>query len=368
MLTLFIFFFINSCNPVNFLRKVFLKLNFSESGFHLAYGFAVDFITGNVYITENIYNDISVCSKNGSFCKILVKKDVQDPRVIALHPRKGKMYWTEFGQNPKISVASMDGSSHKPLITDLRKPNGLTVDWNSDRLYWTNGKFEGSDGSIESCRLDGSDRKLFVTNVAMNPYYIAIFQDILFCSDLMLQSISSFDKVTGKYRKSIVTDSERIHGLYMYDPSVQNFDVNPCESDPCSHFCLLNDNSTYTCACPRYYILAANKHICIPVDEMDPILFYASEKNIQAIRLKPDSSNYYPYIIADELNLAMDVGFYNDTVYWTDFARPSKRIQRIKQGEDRINVISRNCYRFIFHFNCYFFIPESVWNPDTTYT
>lgn len=304
-----------------------------------------------------------MCSNNGSFCKSLIDVNIKDPRAIALHPQKGKMYWTEFGQNPRIAVATMDGSSHESLISDLLQPNGLTVDWNNDRLYWTNGAVEQALGSIESCRLDGSDRRLFVTTVTMNPFYVAVFQDLLFYSDYDLQNIVAYDKVTRNYRKSVVTDEERIHGLYMYDPSVQNFDVNPCQSDPCSHLCLLNDNKSYTCACPRNMILAANKHMCIPIREMDPILFYASETNIQAIRLKSDLTNYYyPYIVADQLNLAVDVSFYNNTVYWTDFAKPSKRIQRIKHDEDRIDVISCNCYRFIFHINCYFFIL------DTTYT
>jgi len=39
------------------------------------------------------------------------------------------MYWTDWGSNPKIEQAAMDGSLRRSIVTgNLGWPNGLTID------------------------------------------------------------------------------------------------------------------------------------------------------------------------------------------------------------------------------------------------
>lgn len=88
----------------------------------------VDFITGNIYFTDNGFQHIAVCSNNGRFCKSLITENVQKPRAIVLYPQKGKLYWSDWGTNAMIAVASMDGTMNKPLVTDnIHWPNGLAL-------------------------------------------------------------------------------------------------------------------------------------------------------------------------------------------------------------------------------------------------
>lgn len=53
---------------------------------------------------------IAVCSNDGKHCKSLIVENVERPRSIALYPQEGRMYWSEWGQEPMIGVAHMDGT------------------------------------------------------------------------------------------------------------------------------------------------------------------------------------------------------------------------------------------------------------------
>ena len=47
------------------------------------------------------------------------------------------MYYTDWGRNPRIERASMAGRNPQQLInTDVGWPNGLTIDFDEDMMYW----------------------------------------------------------------------------------------------------------------------------------------------------------------------------------------------------------------------------------------
>lgn len=168
------------------------------------------------------------------------------------------MYWTDWGANPMIAVASMDGTMIEALISEnIHWPNGLTIDWPNDRLYWVDAKLK----SIESCKLNGKDRRSVIKNVSKHPFGIALFQDTLYWSDWDSKSIQSCNKFTGKNRTTIIRDSV-IYDIHVFHPAMDGFTKNPCVDSGCSHLCLLNANSSYTCDCPKYMELSANKHTC----------------------------------------------------------------------------------------------------------
>lgn len=69
------------------------------------------------------------------------------------------MYWTDWGEEPRIERAGMDGSSRKVIIdTDIYWPNGLTIDLEEQKLYWADAKLS----FIHRADLDGSSRSVFV--------------------------------------------------------------------------------------------------------------------------------------------------------------------------------------------------------------
>ena len=64
------------------------------------------------------------------------------------------MYWTDWVQKPsdvkaKIEMANMDGTKREVLINStIRWPNGLTLDYQENVLYWCDAftdRIEGYD-------------------------------------------------------------------------------------------------------------------------------------------------------------------------------------------------------------------------------
>lgn len=65
------------------------------------------------------------------------------------------MYWTDWGESPKIECAYLDGSERRVLVnTSLGWPNGLALDLEEDKLYW---------GDAKTDKIEVSNRPLLFT-------------------------------------------------------------------------------------------------------------------------------------------------------------------------------------------------------------
>ena len=66
-------------------------------------------------------------------------------------------FWTDWGEDPKIQRANMDGKNIKKIVTtNIHWPNGLTIDYDTDTLYFV----DAYKNRIDQCNLDGGDRKV----------------------------------------------------------------------------------------------------------------------------------------------------------------------------------------------------------------
>jgi len=51
------------------------------------------------------------------------------------------MYWTDWGEVPKIERADLDGMERLVMVnTSLGWPNGLALDYDERKLYWGDAK------------------------------------------------------------------------------------------------------------------------------------------------------------------------------------------------------------------------------------
>ena len=65
------------------------------------------------------------------------------------------MYWTDWGQVPKIERAGMDGSHRKVLIDKIIYwPNGITIDYEENKVYWVEANFH----FVHKMNMDGTNR------------------------------------------------------------------------------------------------------------------------------------------------------------------------------------------------------------------
>lgn len=66
------------------------------------------------------------------------------------------MFWTDWGRNPRIERASMDGKLRTVIISSkLYWPNGLTIDYPNNLLYFADAYLD----FIDYCDYNGNNRK-----------------------------------------------------------------------------------------------------------------------------------------------------------------------------------------------------------------
>ena len=128
-----------------------------------------------------------------------------------------KMYWTDWGANPKIEQAEMDGSARQTIVTgNLVWPNGLTIDQATNRLFWADAKLD----KIESLDLRGGTRQLIMSSSTnIHPYGLTIDQDMLYWTDWNTKSISRFNLSSG-IKEEIVSGLQKPMDIHVFDPSL----------------------------------------------------------------------------------------------------------------------------------------------------
>jgi len=112
------------------------------------------------------------------------------------------MYWTDWGEIPKIERAGMDGNQlqRSVIVKDnIYWPNGLTLDYEDSQIYWADAKLT----FIHSCNFDGSNRRVVISGNLPHPFALTLYDRTLYWTDWKDQSIHSCDKITGSNRKTI---------------------------------------------------------------------------------------------------------------------------------------------------------------------
>ena len=103
------------------------------------------------------------------------------------------MYWTDWGSPAKIERASMDGKNRTVLhSTQLVWPNGLTIDYGAQTIYWIDANLD----KIEYSNVDGTGRRILIT-VSFHPFSITLEGNLLFWTDWSFDTIFTAHKTSG---------------------------------------------------------------------------------------------------------------------------------------------------------------------------
>lgn len=106
------------------------------------------------------------------------------------------MYWTDWGRTARIEQASMDGSERRDFInTDLSQPNGISIDYQSSRVYWSDADLD----KLEFASYDGTGRTLVETEATglLHPFAVSVGDNTLFWSDWATNTIYATHKEHG---------------------------------------------------------------------------------------------------------------------------------------------------------------------------
>lgn len=260
-------------------------------------GIAIDWIHNLLFWTDSGTRRIEVASLDGKERAIVTANDLDKPRAIAVHPGEALVIWTDWGPNPKIEKSFMDGSGRKSIITEsVFWPNGLTIDYTSDRMYWADAKHN----VIETALFDGSDRKKVISKGLPHPFALTIFEDAIYWTDWHTKSISSANKATGAGMKSIHSNLHFPMDIHSYHPQRQPQYKNRCEnSGGCAHMCLPNKKS-YSCVCRMGQKLKSDGKGCLRPEKM---LVFTRKKDLRIKHIDNNAVNQQEMVITFDFNL-----------------------------------------------------------------
>ncbi|UYV70470.1 hypothetical protein LAZ67_7003147 [Cordylochernes scorpioides] len=226
-------------------------------------GVAYDWTVKKIYWTDSVNRSIYAMELDGT--KQVMITRVERPRAIVLDPCAGYMYftdWGRFGNAGRIYRSTLAGNNKTALVDeDLIQPSGLALDYDDQKLYWTDALRE----KIERANMDGSNREILVT-ATIYPFALTVFGNYIYWTDLQLRGVYRAEKHTGagmiEMVKRLEESPRNIH-VYSMDRQKCNQSVCALNNGGCSHSCHQAPNSTIECLCPEGQKVANEGRMCL---------------------------------------------------------------------------------------------------------
>ncbi|XP_074039673.1 LDL receptor protein 1 [Leptinotarsa decemlineata] len=292
-----------------------------QTGLSTAEGLAVDWIGQNLYWVESNLDQIEVAKLNGSFRRTLVAGDMESPRAIAVDPRDGYLFWTDWdSQLPRIERCSLAGLDRRMVVRIVNNgwPNGLTLDYTTRRIYW----IDAQSDSIHTSDYDGNDHHEVMNNHEMlsHPFAITVFENYVYWTDWRTNSVIRANKWNGGDVRVIQRTLTQPFDIKIMHPSRQPTDgISPCGNNNggCSHLCLLHLNHTFKCDCPHVMRLGEDNKTCV-VNEK--VLLISKNTQIRGVDILQPYYHTIPTISIPQVLSPVQLEYFakNSTLYWSD--------------------------------------------------
>uniref|UniRef100_A0A6Q2Z9A5 Low-density lipoprotein receptor-related protein 2 n=1 Tax=Esox lucius TaxID=8010 RepID=A0A6Q2Z9A5_ESOLU len=303
------------------IREVF------STGLVVPESIAVDWVGRNLYWTDSVMENIEVSTLDGHFRKVLLTKNVTRPRGLALDPRTqtNLMFWSDWGQNPRIERAFMDGSGRQAIVTTkLYWPNGLALDYSTRRVYFADAYLK----YIDYCDYNGNNRFQVMASdaVLQHPHSMTIFEDQIYWSERYTSQILRTNKFHGGNTTTVMTSVNQPMGIVMDHPIKQPAVVNPCAEHLCGQLCLLSGLRPrfYNCHCQAGWKLSTDGHTCTKDDS--PFLMVVKETVILGIPLDPANPSNNAMLPVSGITQGKDIDFDDQE----QFDKGNNSIYRVK--------------------------------------
>ena len=134
------------------------------------------------------------------------------------------MFWTDWGEQPKIERAEMDGSNREIIIwRDIQWPNGLTIDYSAQKIYWTDAKLF----CITRANYDGSNRVQIVGApmpsqcVLGHPFALTSYGNKIYWTDWKTRDFHSTNKNSGTRCQMVWSNAYSPMDIQAFEPRRQ---------------------------------------------------------------------------------------------------------------------------------------------------
>ncbi|XP_052265927.1 low-density lipoprotein receptor-related protein 4-like [Dreissena polymorpha] len=212
-------------------------------------GLAVDHVNQLLFYTCTHYDVIMVASlSNPAIYRTIVNESLDEPRDIIVNSETGRIYWTDWGLEPKIETATMDGGNrsvvHRP--DNGSWPNALALDTNTMMLYWIDAKTE-IIGRIDLVTL--KNRAIY-SEPRAHFFGLALLDGYLYVTDWFRKYVTRININGGNTLEQIGPSKfARLNGVAGFKKSTVKTVFSKCLQIDCSNLCLPVSDSDYKCAC-----------------------------------------------------------------------------------------------------------------------
>lgn len=240
-------------------------------------GLAVDWASKNLYYIDSRKGTLNVLSTRNVTHRRTLLKNLKRPRAIVVHPNKGYIFFSEWDRPANITRANSDGTGLLVFKNvTLGWPNGLSIDFKEDRVYWCDALLD----HVQHANLDGSDIKTVNSRLIRHPFSIVIHEEWMYITDWRLDAIVRLHKLTGEQEEIMVREPQtnRLYGVKVYSYTVQEVEATqPCSinNGGCEKICFaIPANASHLlsvkCACPYGERINTDGHSCIPDPNAEP--------------------------------------------------------------------------------------------------
>ncbi|KAK7915952.1 hypothetical protein WMY93_011713 [Mugilogobius chulae] len=314
---------------------------------------AIDWLTGNFYFVDDVDDRIFVCDKDGQTCVTLLDQELYNPKGIALDPNMGKVFFTDYGQIPKVERCDMDGQNRTKLVdSKIVFPHGITLDLVSRLVYWADAYLD----YIEVVDYEGKNRHTIIQGLLIEHLYgLTVFENYLYATNsdnANMQPKTSVIRVN-RFNSSdyqVVTRVDKGGALHVYhqrrQPPVRS---HACEMDQfgkpggCSDICLLgNGHKTRTCRCRSGFSLGSDGKSC-KKPEHELFLVYGKGRPgvIRGMDMNAKVPDEYMIPIENLMNpRALDFHAESDFIYFADATSYIIGRQKI-DGTERDTILKK---------------------------
>ena len=111
----------------------------------------------------------------------------------------------------------MDGSNRTQIKTsDLKYPNGLTIDFTTQRLYWCDAKTD----VIGSMYFDGTAQQVHLLLSSMHTFGLSLYNGTLFWSDWNTKSIFK-GSTNGSFQELLKPRKDNVYDVRVFSKENQ---------------------------------------------------------------------------------------------------------------------------------------------------
>ncbi|CAF4205802.1 unnamed protein product, partial [Rotaria sp. Silwood2] len=278
---------------------------------------AFDWIGHNLYWTDYMLEHVEVSTFDGRYRRILFHENLTNPWSITVDPRAGLRYLflTDWGKNPRIERASMDGQQRVSIVNDsIEMPVGLTLDLIRQEIYFTDHHLN----YIEVVNYDGENRRKILGNTHFlhGPISINVYEQYLYWYDSNskeVRRLNRFEHGIKAQKHERIMSRAGVISMKMSHQIYQPYEPNPCQQSRCTQLCLLSHTAPlgYTCACSTGFLLDQDQITCSK--DHSPFIIYMRRDTISGIsyeirRINFDGTNETVFYGDDEILVGMEAG------------------------------------------------------------